>query len=138
MSGEFRSAAEEIDDELPTEVAGGVMGETSFKSMYWIADGLGQGIFDHDELVKLKRLATVYDFALDLDYPDAVVSAESKVAEFLSAAIDDAGDDEDKADAIRDIAAAMVQLREEEDYEVAERERLCAEAEGGDGAGDQS
>ena len=122
---------------IATEDAEDVIDEPSFKSMFWIADGLGRYIFQPDELIQLKRLATTYDLALELDYADAVIAAESRVAEFLSAAID-ATDDEDKADAIRDIAAAMVELREEEDHVVAERERLYAEAEGGDGAGDQN
>jgi len=111
--------------------------EDAFKSMYGIAEDLGKDVFDAKNLLKLKRLATAYDFALDLNVPDAVVAAESKVATFLADAIGGA-EDEDKADAIRDIADAMVELRDEEDRMVAERERLDAEAEGEDGAGDQN
>ena len=98
---------------------------------------MGQEVFNHNLVIQLKRLATVYDIALDFDYTDAVAAAESRVAGFLSAAID-ATDDEDKADAIRDIAAAMAELREEQDYMVAERERRSAETDGGEGAGDRT
>lgn len=112
--GAFLHSQGAIDDDLATKVAGDFIEAKSFECMLDVAESAD---FLGDDLAQFKVLAGQYDFAIESGQTDLMSKAESKVADFLRGV---QTNDPSLIDDVKDIASAMISLREVDEPEESE------------------